>query len=126
MSLLIKNLTSNKGKNEMQNNSSTGMMPPYGMGGGMGGRMGGGMGGGMGMMSYGMGGMGMYGNGDRQSGMGMRGRGSSGMGRTEGAGEEGGQQDGGWPGREQYGYGQMFGEQSYNNRGKLRRGMGLF
>ena len=76
---MIKNLTSNKGKNEMQNNSSTGMMPPYGMGGAMGGRMGGGMG----MMSYGMGGMGMYGNGDRQSGMGMRGRGSSGMGRTE-------------------------------------------
>jgi len=138
VSLLIKSLTQNKEKEKMGNNSSMGMMG-YGMGmGGMGmgmgmGNMGGGMGmgnmgnmGNMGMMPPGMGGgMGMFGNGDRQSGpSGNRGRGNSEMGKRDGGRDEQGQPDGVWPGRERYGYGQMFGEQSYGNRGKYLVGEG--
>ena len=69
--------------------------------------------------------MGMFGNGDRQSGpSGNRGRGNSGMGKRDGGRDEQGQPDGVWPGRERYGYGQMFGEQSYGNRGKYLVGEG--
>jgi len=118
-SIMIKSLTNNKEKDGMGNMmggwdgpmGGMGMMPEYemrGMGRGLG-HIGQSMGGipmshDMGAMS-----MGMY-----RGGMNVRGKAD--MGRGMRGGSVGGQreEDGGWPGQSQYGYGPMMGEQSYN------------